>query len=245
MTRFVTTEIRLDLGEVTLRGTETGVGPTVLLLHAGGERREVWVPVAAVLARRGLRSVAFDLRGHGDSSGQATTLRALAGDVAEMVRRRPGPIVLVGASVGGLAAIAALADPAVANRAGGLVLVDVVPGLAPARVRSWLDFHGLAGRCTRLVEDVLGSGSALLATAGALALPILVVHGGQGSPLAETDVRRLRAANPRVTVAPVPAAGHLVARDAPEQLADVVSEWLCGIGHGAVSAPVPGRQDLR
>ncbi|MFI9452331.1 alpha/beta fold hydrolase [Amycolatopsis sp. NPDC052450] len=245
MTRFVTTEIRLDLGEVTLRGTVTGAGPTVLLLHAGGERREVWVPVAAVLARRGFRSVAFDLRGHGDSSGQATTLRALADDVAGMVRSQPAPIVLVGASVGGLAAIAALADPAVAKRAGGLVLVDVVPDIEPARARSWLDFHGLAGRYTRLVEDVLGSGSALLATAGALDMPILVVRAGQGSPLGEADVRRLRAANRRVTVVRVPAAGHLVARDAPEELANLVSEWLCGIGHGTVSAPVPGGQDLR
>ncbi|WP_410664896.1 alpha/beta fold hydrolase [Amycolatopsis sp. lyj-84] len=217
------TEISLDLGEVTLQGTVTGTGPTVLLLHAGGERREVWEPVAATLARRGLRAVAFDLRGHGGSSGRATTLRTLADDVVAMIGSQPGPIVLVGASIGGLAAIAALADPAVADRAAGLVLVDVVPDVPPARARSWLDFHGFGGRYTRLVDDVLGSGAALFATAGALDLPILVVHGGQGSPLDDSDVRRLRAANRRVTVARVPAAGHLVARDAPDELASLVS----------------------
>ncbi|MFI5562657.1 alpha/beta fold hydrolase [Amycolatopsis japonica] len=239
------TEISLDLGEVTLRGTVTGAGPTVLLLHAGGERREVWTPVAAVLARNGFRSVAFDLRGHGDSSGRATTLRALADDVAGMIASQPAPVVLVGASVGGLAAIAALADPAVAARASGLVLVDVVPDLEPGRARSWLDFHGLTGRYTRLVDDVLGSGPALLATAGVVDLPILVVHGGQGSPLRDADVGRLRAAGRQVTVVRVPSAGHLVARDAPEHLADLVSGWLCGIGHGAVSASGGGGQDLR
>ncbi|MFI7119331.1 alpha/beta fold hydrolase [Amycolatopsis sp. NPDC049868] len=239
------TEISLDLGEVTLRGTVTGAGPTVLLLHAGGERRRVWAPVAAVLAGHGYRSVAFDLRGHGDSSGRATTLRALADDVAGMIASLPAPVVLVGASVGGLAAIAALADPAVAARASGLVLVDVVPDLEPGRVRSWLDFHGLGGRYTRLVDDVLGSGPALLATAGALDLPILVVHGGPGSPLRDADVGRLRTANHRVAVVRVPAAGHLVARDAPDHLADLVSGWLCGIGHGAVSTPGVGGQDLR
>ncbi|MFJ8917790.1 alpha/beta fold hydrolase [Amycolatopsis sp. NPDC102389] len=239
------TEISLDLGEVTLRGTVTGAGPTVLLLHAGGERRDVWAPIAAVLARRGFRSVAFDLRGHGDSSGRATTLRTLADDVAEMIGSQPTPIVLVGASVGGLAAIAALADPAVAARASGLVLVDVVPDLEPGRARAWLDFHGIGGRYTRLVDDVLGSGPALFATAGALDLPILVVQGGEGSPLADADVNRLRTANRRVAVARVPAAGHLVARDAPEELADLVSAWLCGIRHGTVSTPGAGGQDLR
>lgn len=217
------TEISLTLGDVTLRGTVTGSGPTVLLLHAGGERRSVWAPVAAILARQGLRTVAYDLRGHGDSSGKATTLRALADDVVEMIGREPVPIVLVGASVGGMAAIAALAEPAVAKRVAGLVLVDVVPGLAPARVRSWLDFHGLGGRYTHLVDDILGSGPALLVTAGALDLPILVVHAGPESPLSEADVHRLRVANRRVTVARVPAAGHLVARDAPEELARLVS----------------------
>ncbi|KZB80213.1 alpha/beta fold hydrolase [Amycolatopsis regifaucium] len=222
MTRSATTEIRLDLGEVVLQGTVTGTGPTVLLLHAGGERRGVWAPVAEVLAGHGLRTVAFDLRGHGDSTGRATTLRALARDVVGMIGREPAPIVLVGASVGGLAAIAALADPAVAARVSCLVLVDVVPDPAPARVRSWLDFRGLGGRSTQLVEDVLGSGAALLATAGALDMPILVVHGGRDSPLSEADLRRLRAANRRVTVARVPAAGHLVARDAPEELARLV-----------------------
>ncbi|MFK0249218.1 alpha/beta fold hydrolase [Amycolatopsis azurea] len=223
-------EISLDLGEVTLRGTVAGAGPTVLLLHAGGERRGVWSPVAAVLARRGLRSVAFDLRGHGESSGRAATLRALADDVAEMIRRQPAPLVLVGASIGGLAGLAALADPAIADLVAGLVLVDVVPDLAPGRVRSWLDFHGLRDRHALIVEDVLGSGSALFATAGALDLPILVVQGGPGSPLGESDVLRFRAANRHVTVARVPAAGHLVARDAPDELADLVSAharaWL-------------------
>ncbi|ANN20084.1 hydrolase [Amycolatopsis orientalis] len=225
MTRSATAEVSLDLGEVTLRGTVTGAGPTILLLHAGGERRDVWVPVAAVLARHGLRTVAFDLRGHGESSGRATTLQALAGDVVAMIGREPAPIVLVGASIGGLAAIAALADPAVAARVAGLVLVDVVPDPAPARVRSWLDFHGLSGRYTQIVEDVLGSGPALFATAGALDLPILVVHAGRDSPLSESDVRRLRAANRRVSVARIRAAGHLVARDAPEELAKLVLEY--------------------
>ena len=224
------TEIALVLGDATLRATVTGTGPTVLLLHAGGERRDVWAPVASRLAKGGLRTVAFDLRGHGDSSGRATTLRELADDVVEMVAREPAPIVVVGASLGGLAAIAALAEPSTARRVAGLVLVDVVPDPDPVRVRPWLDELGLRDRHAELVEDILDSGPELLATTAALDLPILLVRGGRRSPLRDVDVARLCTANRRVTQTWVRDAGHLVARDAPAELARAVSAhaitWL-------------------
>ena len=110
------TDITLVLGDVTLQATVTGAGPTVLLLHAGGEHRGVWAPVAERLTESGLRSVAYDLRGHGESSGRATTLRTVAADVIEMVDREPAPIVVTGASLGGYAALAALAEPSIACR---------------------------------------------------------------------------------------------------------------------------------
>jgi pimeloyl-ACP methyl ester carboxylesterase len=227
------TDVTLARGEVTLRATVTGTGPTVLLLHAGGERRGVWASAGARMAKCGLRTVAFDLRGHGDSSGRATTLRALAGDVSAMVDREPAPIVVVGASLGGLAALAALAEPSTAHRVAGLVLVDVVPDPDPGRVRSWLGDRGLRDQHAELVEDILQSGPGLLAAAAALDVPILLVRAGR-SPLSDADVDRLRAANRRVTIACVPGAGHLVARDAPAELARIVSAhattWL-GVGY--------------
>ena len=223
------TEVALARGDVTLRATVTGTGPTVLLLHAGGEHRGVWAPVAARMATCGLRTVAFDLRGHGDSSGLATTLRALAGDVIEMVGREPAPIVVVGASLGGLAALAALAESSTARRVAGLVLVDVVPDPDPGPVRCWLDDRGLRDQFGGLVEDILESNPGRLAAAATLDVPILLVRGGR-SFLADADVDRLRKAHRRVTIACVPAAGHLVARDAPAELARIVSAhsttWL-------------------
>lgn len=218
--------ISITTGGATLVATVTGAGPTVLLLHAGGERRGVWAPVAA---RTSMRTVAYDLRGHGESSGRAATLDQLAADVTAMVVREQPPIVVVGASLGGLAAIVALTEPATAQRVAGLVLVDVVPDPDPVRVRSWLDEHALRDRHADLVEDILGSGSALATAAAALEMPILLVRAGR-SPLTDTDVERFRTANRRVTVTDVPAAGHLVARDAPADLARIVSEhagnWL-------------------
>ncbi|WP_405162879.1 lysophospholipase [Nocardia sp. NBC_01499] len=223
------TDITLTLRDATLRATVTGTGPTVLLLHAGGERRGVWAPVAARMIKCGLRTVAYDLRGHGDSSGRATTLRAVAYDVLEMMRREPAPMVVVGASLGGLAAITALAEPFAAHRAAGLVLVDVVPDVDSHRVHSWLDDWGMRDRHENLVDDILASSHQLVAAAAGLELPILHVRGGR-SPLDDADVNRLRKTNHRVTIASVPSAGHLVARDAPVELARIVSahaiKWL-------------------
>ncbi len=242
MTQGKSVDVSFALDEVTLRATVTGAGPTVLLLHAGGERRGVWAPVADRMAGSGLRTVAFDLRGHGDSSGRATTLRTFADDVAEMVAREPAPIVVAGASLGGFAALAALAEPATAARVAGLVLVDVVPYPDPAVVRPWLDENGLSDRYAELVDDILDSGSDLLAAAATLDLPILLVRAGR-SPVTDTDVARLRAANPRVTIARVPAAGHLVARDAPADLARILSAhataWLREPGRDPNGLPGP------
>lgn len=223
-------EVSLIRGDVTLRGTVTGTGPTILLLHAGGEQRDVWTPIAAMLALQGLQTVAFDLRGHGDSPGLATTLDVIADDVTAMIHRGPTPVVVVGSSLGGLAAMAALADPHVAQRVAGLVLVDVVPDPDPARTRARLDDRGLRHSRADLIEDILQRGPQLLATASTIDLPILLVRAGPGSPLSDADVDRLRQANPAVNITCVPAAGHLVARDAPEDLghiiADHASVWL-------------------
>ena len=196
--------------------------PTVLLLHAGGERRTVWAPVAAALAEAGLTSVAFDLRGHGESSGEARVLSEVGADVREMLTHLRRPVVAVGTSLGGLAAVAALADPVAARGVVGLVLVDVVPDPEPARVRSWLDRQGLLARRRPLIEDILGRGPELLETVAGLEIRVLLVRGGPASVVTDEEVARLRGVRPGLAVEVVPEAGHLVARDAPGELAEVV-----------------------
>jgi pimeloyl-ACP methyl ester carboxylesterase len=137
---------------------------------------------------------------------------------------------VVGASLGGLAAIGSLADPLTARAVAGLVLVDVVPEPDAPRVRAWLDSLGLRDRRAELVEDIFEHSHELLATAAELTLPILLVRGGPTSPLADPEVDRFRAANPAVAVTRVPSAGHLIARDAPDELARIIanqaSTWL-------------------
>jgi pimeloyl-ACP methyl ester carboxylesterase len=215
--------------DAVLHGEEVGAGPTFLLLHAGGERRQVWRPVGAVLTAAGFRCVAYDQRGHGDSGGSALTLSACAEDVAVMLRAEPSGCVLVGSSLGGLAAVAALADPAVRARVSGLVLVDVVPCLEPARVRRFLAAGGLSYAYTDLVDDILDHVPELRQITAELALPILLVHGDTGSAVTHEDIDRLLDLAPATTVRTVTDAGHLIARDQPVALAqtiiDVTADW--------------------
>jgi pimeloyl-ACP methyl ester carboxylesterase len=216
----------LERDDVVLRGTVAGSGDTALLLHAGGESRRVWAPIAGSLAQRGVRTVAYDLRGHGDSGGHPTALEEVAGDVAAMIRSESNPVAVVGASLGGLAAIAALGDRSVAAQVTGLMLVDVVPDPDPQRTRAWLEERQLGDRAeysSELVEDILGRRQELLRIAAGLERPLALAWAGV-SPVADDDVDRLRAANPRVTVHRVPAAGHLVARDAPDELARIIHD---------------------
>jgi pimeloyl-ACP methyl ester carboxylesterase len=223
------TDVYLARGDVVLRGTATGSGPTVLLLHAGGEDRRVWIPIADHLAERKMRAVAFDLRSHGDSGGTATTLRTVADDVVAMIDHVSTPVVVVGASLGGLAAIAALADPVTAGQVAGLALVDVAPDPDPGRTRAWLHDRGLERARRELVDDILSRGRERLAIAAALDLPVLLIRAAQG-PIADADVARLVHANRRVEVTCVAGVGHLIARDAPTELARILagaaSPWL-------------------
>lgn len=102
--------------------------PPVLLLHGGGQTRHAWRSTGLRLARRGWYAVCADLRGHGESGWSANGkyhLDHFAGDVACMTHHLNQRPVLIGASLGGIASLAAIGrDPRLAL---GLVLVDVSP----------------------------------------------------------------------------------------------------------------------
>ncbi|MGF1426169.1 alpha/beta fold hydrolase [Kitasatospora sp. LaBMicrA B282] len=213
---------RITRPDAILRGEEIGAGPTFLLLHAGGERRQVWRQVSEVLVDAGYRCVAFDQRGHGDSEGSARTLSSCAHDITAMVHAEPPATVVVGASLGGLAAIAALTDPAVRAKVAGLVLVDVVPCLEPSRVRRFLASVGPLGAHTELVEDILAQVPRLRQVTAELDLPVLLVHGDNGSSLTDEDIDQLLRLAPHTTVRPIQGAGHLIARNQPVALAQAI-----------------------
>ncbi len=121
----------------------------VLFLHGGGQTRHAWGGAARALAELGFYTVCTDHRGHGDSGWSAEggyTLEVFARDLVELLRHFDQKPIIVGASLGGIAALRAeaLSDEPAAK---GLVLVDTTPRMEAAgvsRVLRWM-LDGLAG----------------------------------------------------------------------------------------------------
>ncbi len=107
--------------------------PVVLLLHGGGQTRHAWGGAGGVFAAAGYRAISVDLRGHSDSDWSPDgdyALQKFADDLITIARGCDEPPALVGASLGGLASMLALATVArerTAPLATSLVLVDVAP----------------------------------------------------------------------------------------------------------------------
>jgi pimeloyl-ACP methyl ester carboxylesterase len=117
-------------------------GPPVLLLHGGGQTRHAWRGTAASLSARGCYTMVADLRGHGDSDWPADadyTLESFAADVVALAAELPSAPTIVGASMGGLAALLAQGelDP---PPAAALVLVDIATRMDPGAVMRIVSF---------------------------------------------------------------------------------------------------------
>ena len=121
----------------SLCGWERGTGAQrVVLLHGVGDHARIWDPVTAALAD-GARTLALDLRGHGDSAwspDRSYAREAFFRDLERVMRDLGEPeTVLVGHSLGGSLALEyASRYPESVSR---LVLVDVGPELGAPAVR--------------------------------------------------------------------------------------------------------------
>jgi pimeloyl-ACP methyl ester carboxylesterase len=120
--------------------------PTILMLHGGGQNRFSWTNTGQTLADEGFHVVAIDSRGHGDSDRAPNAnyhVEALTADVMHVLDAIGRPVVLIGASIGGLTGIL-VADQAGPAKVTRLVLADVVPRFeknGSTRIREFMLSH--------------------------------------------------------------------------------------------------------
>lgn len=143
--------LKIPVGDVALAADAFGdpADPPVVVLHGGGQTRHSWGATARDLGSSGWYAVTVDLRGHGESDwspDHGYGLDRFAGDVIRVAEYLGRPPVLIGASLGGNASLAALGhSPELAL---GLVLVDVSPFLQPAgtsRIRDFMSAKAAEG----------------------------------------------------------------------------------------------------
>ncbi len=84
-----------------------GKGPSLLIVHGGTGDRSRWKPLLQLLAPH-FTVCTMDRRGHGQSEdGSTYSLREEFEDVATVVSSRPGPVFVLGHSIGGVCALEA------------------------------------------------------------------------------------------------------------------------------------------
>jgi pimeloyl-ACP methyl ester carboxylesterase len=123
--------------------------PVAVLVHGNGGHAHWWDPVVPALVP-GWRLVVPDLRGHGESAWPAEPaygLRDFAADLGAVCDAlAPGPVALVGHSMGGRVVVRAAAERA--DRVRGLAILDTrVGGVVRAVAERWRGRgSGRAGR---------------------------------------------------------------------------------------------------
>jgi pimeloyl-ACP methyl ester carboxylesterase len=145
-------------GGVTLAGDSWGDpnGPLVLLQHGGGQTRHAWKGAGETLGAAGYHAIAFDARGHGDSTwapdgtyGQDVMVEDLCALLTTLGNQRP---VLVGASMGGGTSHVAVGEDRVDATA--LVLVDIGPRIEPEGAAKIQAFMGQKPEGFESLEEV-------------------------------------------------------------------------------------------
>ena len=149
-------------------------------------------------------------------------------DVVELIDEEP--VLLIGQSLGGhTAMLVAARNPELVER---LVVIEVSPDRdegAVERVRSYFDANPSAYGAPVDPDAVAQTVAELEQRAWwdewqAITCPILIVRGEHGD-LDPQAVERMQAANRNAEAVTIPAAGHDVHLDEPDQLADTITEW--------------------
>lgn len=220
-------------------GTPRG---TVVYLHGVADARTSALAAIARYTARGFDVVAFDSRAHGQSSGDACTYGFYEKrDLARVIdHARPGPVVLVGVSLGAAVALQAAAEDA---RVSAVLAAETFSDLESiARDRSpWIIRVGSFGRAIHSAERqarfVVADVSPVRA-ATRIAVPVFMVHGDADRDTRPEHSQRVFDAlhGPRRLVR-VPGAGH--GQSLTAAVWDEADSWIAG--HVPPLTAAPGR----
>lgn len=192
----------------------------VVFIHGTRTSSDIWGDQVGAVTGAGHRALAVDLPGHGDRTGERFTFAGAVATIERAVDSMPGPVLLVGLSLGGYASLAYAARHP--GKVAGLVLsgcsteirgkpLDVYRRLS-LRVAETLrpDRH-----TWHVVADMLTAmrGYSALADLRRVRVPVWLVNGAR-DPLRMEEWRFLLA-HPDARLHVVPRAGHDVNSHAP------------------------------
>jgi hypothetical protein len=171
---------------------------TIVYLHGVADNRSSAAGVIERFTRRGFDVVAYDSRGHGESDGDTCTYGFFEKDDLHRILDTvgPGPVVLVGSSLGGAVALQEAAhDPRVTTVVAAETFSDlrtVATERAPVYFTS-----GIIARAFRLAEQQ-GSFSvddvSPVSAAADIRIPVLLIHGAEDVDTPPDHSRRVLAA---------------------------------------------------
>jgi pimeloyl-ACP methyl ester carboxylesterase len=196
---------------------EWGTGPrTVVILHGWGSHAARFAPLAQSLVTRGWRVLAIDAPGHGRSPGRRSSLPQFMRALDQVIQAL-GPVqALIGHSLGALAAVNWLGQPAAPGRAAirHLVLISGpsgVPFLLDNFV-AMLDLNAttarhLLARFTDRFHQRPESWSAS-AFAANIRVPVLLLHDRDDDVIPFAQSEQLLAALPNASLHVTQALGH-------------------------------------
>ena len=225
-------------GGVVIRGDMRGDpdDPLVLLVHGGGQTRDIWNDAAAALVRAGRQVIALDLRGHGESEWPADgryEFGAYVEDLRAILAQLPSRQVIVGASLGGWIAAVAVGEDG-GHLASGLILADAPPDLDLSNIREAAGTLRAASETARGawdprmperfdLEDALGR---FKAAAPRIRVPALFVRGALSDITDAASASRIAGQIPAAEYAEIGEAGHLVASDRGDLFSAALLDFL-------------------
>lgn len=201
--------------------------PAMVLLHGLGEQSSTWEPVTASL-HEPFRTLAIDLRGHGDSGRPGTySLQLMCDDVLGVVDQLDlQQITLVGHSLGGsVAYLVAEQQPA---RVARLIVEDAAPPLPthrdiPERPDWPVPFDWA------VLIDILGEESnpdpAWWERLSEISARTLLIGGGPSSTTSQERLTDVLARVPDCTMVTIPV-GHHIHAARPAEFAAEIDAWL-------------------